>query len=98
MQIEKVLKFKNMVPGELVSRLLVHLHPHIQDGFVWKNEVVILVKTLEQSQAWIRVEEKESRFVVILRGSEVGECRKLLDFIVREVREVSSGERGLRVE
>jgi len=97
-QIEKVLKFKNIVPGELVSRLLVHLHPHIQDGFVWKNKVVILVKTLEQSQAWIRVEEKESRFVMTLRGSEVGECRKLLDFIVREVREVSSGERGLRVE
>jgi len=58
-QIEQVLKFKNNVPGELVSRLLVHLHPHIQDGFVWKNEVVILVKTLEQSQAWIRVEEEE---------------------------------------
>jgi len=65
---------------------------------MWKNEVVILVKSLEQSQAWIRVEEKESRFVVTLRGSEVGECRKLLDFIVREVKEVSSGERGLRVE
>jgi len=97
-QIEKVLKFKNIVPGELVSRLLVHLHPHIQDGLVWKNEVVILVKTLEQSQAWIRVEEKESRFVVTLRGSEVGECRELLDFIVCEVKEVSSGERGLRVE
>jgi len=97
-QIERVLKFKNIVPGELVSRLLVHLHLHIQDGFVWKNEVVILVQSLEHSQAWIRVEEKESRFVVTLRGSEVGECRKLLEFIVRQVKEVSSGERGLRVE
>jgi len=41
-QIERVLKFKNIVPSELVSRLLVHLHSHIQDGLVWKNEVVIL--------------------------------------------------------
>jgi len=97
-QIERVLKFKNLVPGELVSRLLVHLHPHIQDSLVWKNEVVILVQSLEQSQAWIRVEEKESRFVVTLRGSEVEECRKLLELIVLEVKEVSSGERGLRIE
>jgi len=36
--------------------------------------------------------------VVTLRGGEVGECRKLLEFIVREVKEVSSGERGLHVE
>jgi len=99
-QIERVLKFGKYVPIELVSRLLVHLHPHIQDGLVWKNEVVILVKSFERSQAWIRVEEKENRFVVMLRGSEVGECTRLLNFIVSQVKEVSSDgkERGLHIE
>jgi len=97
-QIERVLKFENVVPGELVSRLLVHLHQHIQDGLLWKNEAVILVKSLEKSQAWIQVEEKERRFIVMLRGSEVGECTKLLDFILNQVGVFSNGDRGLRVE
>ena len=51
-----------------------------------KNEVLILVV---KNQAWIRVEG--SRFVVTLRGSEEEECRKLLESIVRRVKEFSSG-------
>jgi len=89
-QIERVLKFR-VIPSELVSRLLAHLHPHIQEGLVWKNECVIMVQELERSQGWIRVEEAEKRFVVVIRGSELAECTKLLDFIVEQVRGVSIG-------
>jgi len=36
-EVERILKF-NGLPGELVGRLLLLLHPYIQEGLVWKNE------------------------------------------------------------
>jgi len=42
-QIERIVKF-SVVPGELVSRLLVQLHPFIQKSLVGKSEVVIAME------------------------------------------------------
>jgi len=89
-QVERVLKFRT-IPSELVSRLFVHLHTYIQNDMVWKNEVVIKVpeRDLERAQAWIRVEERECRFVIVLRGVELADCLGLLDYITGQIREVS---------
>jgi len=91
-EVERVLKF-HVIPSELVSRLLVSLHSKIQDDLVWKNEVVLVVKDdrkniLGNTQAWIKVEEIENRFVVKIRGKNHSACIAMLDFIVGQVREV----------
>ena len=103
-EIERILKF-NLVPSELVSRLLVRLHPHIQNGLVWKNDVVIFMES-ENTQSWIRADiplKKQevsgenhqsgdvvmTRFVVTIRGSDLGHCRSFLNWIVDQVKTVS---------
>jgi len=88
-QIERVLKFCRVVPSELVSRLLVHLHPQIQDGLVWKNEVVVLVMEMGNSQGWVRAEIEKARLVIVIRGSDVVDCVRLLEFILGRVREMT---------
>jgi len=42
-QIERIVKF-SVVPGELVSRLLVQLHSFIQQSLVGKHEVAIVME------------------------------------------------------
>jgi len=80
-QIERIVKF-SVVPGELVSRLLVQLHPYIQKSLVVKHEVVIVMEgSGENTQGWIRVEPERNRFVVMVRGSEVRYCIRLQEWI-----------------
>jgi len=82
-QLERIIKF-NVVPMELVSRLLVRLHPLIQEGLVWRNDVLIFDRS-ENSQGWIHADLDHNRFVVALRGSDLACCMNLMDFIIREV-------------
>ena len=82
-QIERIVKF-SVVPGELVSRLLVLLHGFIQKSLVGKHEVVIGMDgggggENNNTQGWIRVEPERNRFVVMVRGSEVRSCIRLQD-------------------
>jgi len=58
----------SVVPAELVSRLLVHLHLYIQCSLIVKYEVVIVMEgSGENTQGWIRVEPDRNRFVVMVR-------------------------------
>ena len=64
-QIERIVKF-SVVPGELVSRLLVQLHSFIQKSLVGKLEVVIAMESggsgeNNNTQGWIRVEAERNR-------------------------------------
>ena len=90
-QIERIVKF-SVVPGELVSRLLVQLHHFIQKALVGKHEVVIAMdgggSGENNTQGWIRVEPERSRFVVMVRGSEVRSCIRLQEWILNQVKEV----------
>ena len=89
-QIERIVKF-SVVPGELVSRLLVQLHPFIQKSLVGKHEVVIAMEGgggENNTQGWIRVEPERNRFVVMVRGSEVRYCIRLQEWILNQVKEV----------
>jgi len=85
-EMEKVFKF-NILPDELVSRLLVLLHPYIQENLVWKDQVVIFRRE-ENTQGWIRVEAKLRRLIITLRGTDFGSCNFLLTWIVDRVSEV----------
>ena len=82
-QIERVIKF-NIVPDELVSRLLVLIHRFIQNNLVWKNDVVIF-KEQENTQAYIRVEKSLSRFIVTIRGFDLIHCQNFLEWIIEQV-------------
>lgn len=83
-QLERVLKF-NVVPGELVSRLLVHVHDKIDDGMVAKNEVLLRDKH-KDTQAWILVETGDiNRFVVRIRGKTLEACVNFLTWVIEQV-------------
>ena len=89
-QIERIVKF-SVVPGELVSRLLVQLHRFIQKSLVGKHEVVIAMESgsgENNTQGWIRVEPERNRFVVVVRDSEVRSCIRLQEWILNQVKEV----------
>ena len=72
------------MPGELVSRLMVRLQSLIQDGLIWRNDVVVYDRSTN-SQAWIQLEQDKSRFLVTLRGSDRTKCCQLMDRIISEV-------------
>ena len=97
LQIERVLKF-NVVPTELVSRLLVHFHPYIQGDLIWKNDVVLLVKQLENTQAYIRGELDQHRFVVLIRGITLSGCKLLLNLILQLISEVVGDRSAIKFE
>jgi len=84
LQQERILKF-NVVPGELVSRLIVRLHPLIQEGLVWRNEVV-LYERISNTQGWVEVDGGLGRFVVVLRGADRVNVRLFMERVLREVR------------
>ena len=95
-QIERIIKF-NVVPDELVSRLLVLIHPMIQNNLVWKNDVVIFDKA-ENTQSYIRVETSLSRFVVTIRGSDLTHCKNLLEWIITQVEIVCDKYKSISFE
>ena len=90
-QIERTVKF-SVVPGELVSRLLVQLHRFIQKSLVGKHKVIAMEGggggENNNTQGWIRVEPERNRFVVMVRGSEVRYCIRLQEWILNQVKEV----------
>jgi len=86
-EVERIFKF-NVLPAELISRLLVLLHPYLQEGLVWKNEVLIFKKE-ENTQGRIRAELELNRFIVTLRGSDLSCCKDLLEWIIIKVKEVA---------
>ena len=86
-QIERVISF-NVLPAELVSRLLATLHHSIQNNLVWRDEVLLFISAFN-AQAWIRADPVHNRFLVTLRGSTREGCVKQLSWIVNEVKEVT---------
>jgi len=93
-EVERILKF-NTMPLELVSRLLVQVHPWIQDGLVSKNEVILLNRQ-ENTQIWVRAEPSLNRLIIILRGTNLSSCIKLLSWIVEQVRGVAKKHKALK--
>jgi len=90
-EMERNLLF-NVLPMDLVSRLLVRLHPHIQDSQVWQDEV-LLVK--DNTQAWLRVSVPDNSFCVTLRGANTESCSKMVRVITDEVKIVSGSYPGI---
>ena len=87
-QIERILKF-SVIPSELVSRLLVHLHEFIQESLITKHEILLLMPKADNTQTLIRADQELNRFYVTIRGSELKQCIKILDFVMQQVYEVA---------
>jgi len=83
-QIERIVKF-NVIPEELVARLMVSLHQHIHKELVWKHDVVVVLPP-KDTLAWLRIEIPKNRFLVTLRGADLSDCRTLLSLILEKVR------------
>jgi len=92
-QTERILKF-NIVPPELVSRLFVRLHAHIEEQQVWRFDIVILWKPTD-SQAWIRVSLSQNIFEVSVRAPDREANLHLMELIIREVEIVAKNYPGV---
>ena len=82
-EVERSLLF-NIIPVELVSRLLVRLHPLIQQSLVWRDEALLLQKD-DNTQAWIRISLPDNSFCVSQRGNSEKTCLKMMEVITSEV-------------
>ena len=83
-EMEQSLLF-NVIPFELVSRLLVRLHAMIQESLVWRDEVLIF-KAEDNVQAWLRISIPLNSFTAVLRGPTPEACEKLASFVFSEVK------------
>jgi len=82
-EIERAVLF-NVIPDELVSRVLVRLRPLVQSGLLWRDEVVIL-DDKTQTQAWVRISIAENSLCVSLRGPSKQSCVDLMKYLVSVV-------------
>jgi len=83
-QLERILKF-NVIPVELVSRLMVRLHPLIQQGLIWSDDVIVY-DAKSQTQGRIQVDYASAWFVVTLRCSDPAKGAALLEKVMDEVK------------
>jgi len=80
-QLERIYNF-NIIPNELVSRLLVRFHPYISNGIIWRRGVLLKRgDILSLLQAVI----DHNRFVIKIRGPDRHSCIDMVQFIHEEV-------------
>jgi len=84
----------NIIPKELVSRLLVRLHPKMEEKALWKNGLFLesldhLVKIL------MRANIKENRLVIAVRGAELAVAKEIMSIIATEIVAVSKNYAGI---
>ena len=94
-EMERSLHF-NVVPVELVSRLLVHLHGFIQSSLVWRDEA-LLFNQEDNTQVWIRISIPAQSFCMTLRGSNEESCLQLLFQIVEEIKATCKAYPGVAI-
>jgi len=82
-EIERSILF-NVLPIELVSRLLVRLHHLIQDNLVWRNRVILLDPETK-TQANVRISVSDDSFCATLRGTTREDCEGFLARVLEEV-------------
>jgi len=85
-EVERVLKF-NVIPAEVISQLLVHLHRFIWNGNVWRNDVLLSLPEYD-ALAWISADLTSNTFTVAIRGKAVSKCEAALQFISTKIKEV----------
>ena len=63
---------------------MVRLQSLIQDGLIWRNDVIVYDRSTN-TQAFIQLEPEKNRFLVTLRGSDRTKCCQLMDRVIAEV-------------
>jgi len=79
----RVFMFDKM-PSELVSKVIVKLHPMIKENLVWKNHV-ILEDEKSGTKAWVKAFPLISRFNTIVRGEDKQKCGELVESFLNVV-------------
>jgi len=87
----------NIIPKELVSRLLVRLHPKMEEKALWKNGLFLespdhLVKIL------MRVNIEKNRLVIAVRGAEMSVAKAIMSLIATEIVTVSKNYAGITMK
>jgi len=90
-QLERVFKF-NVVPLEMISRLVVRLYRHVHRDLVWKTGIVI---RKYNSTASVGCDMAKNRIDVTVRGALLSFCVTVMDMIVAEVEKIGEQYRGL---
>jgi len=91
-QVERIITF-NVVPKEMVSRLLVRLHEYIQARIVWRCHVLILK---DDTQAFVKVDLANNQVVVTLRGPYRQDCCDLMNYLVQQIELTSVNYPGVQ--
>jgi len=82
----RIIQF-DALPSEMVSRLLVRLHPFIQEGVVWSNEVLLLK---DSAQILIQADLELNRFGLKFRVMDRSKCNEMFAFLMGTVEIISS--------
>ena len=96
-QLRREYKF-NMIPPELVSRLLVRLHSKMEAKSLWRTGLYLESSsgtTTKKVKVLIRACLEVNELEVNVRGAEVSVARIILDIVGIEISEVSKNYAGL---
>ena len=99
-QIERTFSF-NVLPIELVSRLLVRLHPYIHERMIWRRGVLLRKNDKYDSQhvtlSLLRANVVRNQFSMFIRGRSVPECLDLISFVSSEIENCSRKYPGVKL-
>ena len=84
----------NIIPSELIGRLLVSFHKLIQNDLVWRYDAVLFDER-QNTQAWIQVNISTNSVRVTLRGPQLSTCAHLMETIVEHIRAVGKSYEGV---
>jgi len=97
-QLRRKYKF-NIIPPEIVSRLLVRLQPKMEAKSLWRTGLCLesSLSGGKKVQVLIRARLEVNELEVSVRGAEVSVARIILDIVGIEISEVSKNYAGLTV-
>ena len=86
----------NIIPRKLVSRLLVRLHPKMEE-VLWKNGL-FLESHDHGVKVLMRANIKENRLVIAVRGAEMTVAKEIMSRIAAEIVTVSKNYAGIEMD
>jgi len=81
LQVERIILF-NIIPKEMIGRLLTRLYQSIYHNLVWRHGVVIFKKN---SLALIQVDLQKNLITLKVRGENILKCRELMDRVIEYI-------------
>jgi len=96
-QLHRVYKF-NVIPKELVSRLLVRLHPKMEEKALWRTGLYLTSPSSNgngEVKVLLRARLHENELEVAVRGAEVDVARQMLLIVSEDIEALSKCYAGV---